>query len=78
LQPIGAGAGQHFVDADDVVGVGADAEMEPFFAGDFDEVSMQKRTLSVTQGLVGSVEGSRFVGARNVLVGTDTSGFEGF
>lgn len=59
--------------------MGADAEMEPFFAGDFDEVSMQKRTLSVTQGLeVRTVEGSRFVGARNVLVGTDTSGFEGF
>lgn len=38
LQSIGAGAGQHFVDADDVEGVGADAEMKTFFAGDFDEV----------------------------------------
>lgn len=46
LQPIGAGAGQHLVDADDVVGVGADAEMEAFFAGDFDEVPIQKRDVS--------------------------------
>lgn len=38
LQSIGAGAGQHLVDADDVVGVSADAEMETFFAGGFDEV----------------------------------------
>ena len=36
LQPIGAGTRQHLIDADDVVGVGADAEMEAFFAGDFD------------------------------------------
>jgi hypothetical protein len=41
LQPIGTGAGQHLVDADDVVRVGADAEMEAFFAGDFDEVSVR-------------------------------------
>ena len=40
LQPIGAGAGQHLVDADDVVRVGADAHVESFFAGGFDEVSM--------------------------------------
>ena len=40
LQPIGAGAGQHLVDADDVVGVGADAHVETFFAGGFDEVSL--------------------------------------
>ncbi len=36
LQPIGAGAGQHFVDADDMVRVGADAEVETLFTGDFD------------------------------------------
>ena len=36
LQSVGAGAGQHFVDADDVVGMSADTEMETFFAGDFD------------------------------------------
>lgn len=40
MEPVGAGAGQHFVDADDVVGVGADAEVEAFFAGYFDEVSL--------------------------------------
>lgn len=40
LESIGAGAGQHLVDADDVVGVGADAEVKSFFAGDFDEISI--------------------------------------
>ena len=40
LQSIGAGAGQHLVDADDVVGVGAHAEVETFFAGDLDEVPL--------------------------------------
>lgn len=41
LQPVGAGAGQHLVDADDMVGVSSHAEMEPFFAGEFHEVSSQ-------------------------------------
>ena len=40
LQSIGARAGQHFVDPDDVVRVGAHAQVEPFFAGDFHEVSV--------------------------------------
>ena len=39
LQSISPSTRQHFVDTDDVVGVGADAEVETFFAGDFDEVS---------------------------------------
>ena len=38
LQSIGTGARQHFVDTDDVVGVGADAEVETFLTGDLDEV----------------------------------------
>jgi hypothetical protein len=38
LQSIGASAGQHFVDADDVVGMGTYTQVEAFFAGDFDEV----------------------------------------
>lgn len=38
LQSIGTGARQHFVDTDDVVRVGADAEMETFFTGNLDEV----------------------------------------
>lgn len=38
LQTIGAGARQHFVDADDVVRVCADPQVEAFLAGDFDEV----------------------------------------
>ena len=38
LQSVGAGAGQHFVDADDVVRVGTYAEVKAFFAGDLDEV----------------------------------------
>ena len=40
LEAIGAGAGQHLVDADDVVGVGAHAQVETFFTGRFDEVSI--------------------------------------
>jgi hypothetical protein len=38
LQSIGTGARQHLVDADDVEGVGADAEMETLLAGVLDEV----------------------------------------
>ena len=38
LQSIGTGTRQHLVDADNVVRVGADTEMETFFAGDFDEI----------------------------------------
>ena len=38
LQAIGAGTREHFVDADDVIRVGANAEVEAFFASDFDEV----------------------------------------
>lgn len=41
LQPIGAGAGQHLVDANDVVGVGADAHVETFLAGNLDEVPLR-------------------------------------
>jgi hypothetical protein len=39
LQSIGTGTGQHLVDADDMVWVGSDAEMETFLSGDLDEVS---------------------------------------
>jgi hypothetical protein len=38
LQAIGAGARQHLVDADDVVRVGAHAQVEAFLAGDLDKV----------------------------------------
>jgi len=38
LKSIGTGAGQHLVDADDMVGVGSNSEMETFFAGNLDEV----------------------------------------
>ena len=38
LQTIGTGARQHLVDADDVVGVGADAHVETLLAGELDEV----------------------------------------
>lgn len=40
LKPISASAGQHFVDAHDVVRVGADPKVETFLASDFDEVSV--------------------------------------
>ena len=48
LEPIGAGTGQHLVDADNVVRVGADAKMETFLTCDFDEVP-------VTYSISGSV-----------------------
>jgi len=38
LQTIGTSARQHLVDADDVVRVGADAQMETFLSGGLDEV----------------------------------------
>lgn len=39
LESIGSGARQHLVDADDVVRVSANAEMETFFTGSLDKVS---------------------------------------
>jgi hypothetical protein len=44
LQPIGAGARQHLVDADDVVGVGADTEVETFLSSNLDEVLVRGDT----------------------------------
>ena len=55
LQAIGTGARQHLVDADDVVRVGAHAQVEAFLAGDLDEV------------LVGADAG-RFEGLRRELL----------
>jgi len=40
LQPIGASARQHLVDADDVVRVGADAEVEAVLAAGLDHVPL--------------------------------------
>ena len=44
LQSIGTSARQHLVDADNVVRVGADAEMETFLSGDLDEVLVGANT----------------------------------
>lgn len=44
LQSIGTGAGQHLVDADDVEGVSADAEVEAVLAGGLDEVLVGANT----------------------------------
>ncbi len=44
LETIGSGARQHLVDADDVVGVGADAEVETFLSGGLDEVPFDTHT----------------------------------
>jgi len=38
LKSIGTGAGQHLVDADNVVWVGSDSEMETFFASNLDKI----------------------------------------
>jgi hypothetical protein len=51
LQSIGTSARQHFVDADDVVGMSANAEMETFFAGNFDQVSSLEVSLVSVVGL---------------------------
>ena len=40
LESICSGARQHLVDTDHMVWVGADAEVETFFTGDLDEVSV--------------------------------------
>ena len=40
LETIGSGARQHLVDADDVVRVGADAEMETFLSGNLDKIPL--------------------------------------
>lgn len=39
LQSIGSGARQHLVDSDDMVGMGSDAEVEPFFSCDLHQIS---------------------------------------
>lgn len=39
LESIGSSTRQHLVDTDDVIRVGADAEVETFFTGNLDEVS---------------------------------------
>lgn len=44
LQSIGTGARQHLVDTDDVVRVGADAEVETFLSGGLDEVLVGANT----------------------------------
>ena len=54
LETVGAGAGQHLIDADDVVGVGAHAEVETFFAGGFDKVSV--REICQQHGLPSSMQ----------------------
>lgn len=42
LKTIGTSARKHLVDTDDVVGVGADTEVETFLTGDLDEVPVQR------------------------------------
>jgi len=44
LESIGSGTRQHLVDADDVVGVDTDTEMETFLSGDLDEVLVGANT----------------------------------
>ena len=44
LKPIGSGAGQHLVDADDVEGVDTDTEMERVLARGLDDVLVGANT----------------------------------
>jgi hypothetical protein len=44
LKPISSSARQHLVDADDMVGVDADTEMETFLSGNLDEVLVGANT----------------------------------
>jgi hypothetical protein len=44
LKPISSSARQHLVDADDVIRVGADAEMEGFLSGGLDHVLVGANT----------------------------------
>ena len=67
LETIGACARQHFVDADDMIGVRADAEVEAFLSGDLDKVPVSRRqsvSYPLDRGDVCS------------LVGADTGSFE--
>ena len=74
LQSIGTRTRQHLVDTDNVVRVGADTEMETFFAGDFDEVSgkISCQNLLVRMGINGILD------EENILIRADTGSFEGF
>ena len=47
LQSIGTGARQHLVDSDDMVGVGADTEMETFLSGNLDQVPINTISLCI-------------------------------
>ena len=76
LQSIGTGTRQHLVDTNNVVRVGADTEMETFFAGDFDEIPMWKFLLEFAH-----VDGwgrTEYGMERNILVRADTGSFESF
>ena len=70
LQSIGTSARQHLVDADDVVWMGADAEVETFLSGDFDQVSSKSVLVSVASPV------TDIASLSYVLVGADTRGFE--
>jgi len=65
LQSIGTGTGQHLVDTDDVVWVGADTHVESFLSGNLDEVP-------VPIVLVCDFGNLRNL---NVLVGANAGGF---
>jgi len=67
LQPIGAGAGQHLVDADDVVWVRTDAHVETLLASNLHKVP----------GVFVSPLTRSPVAVLNLLVGANTSGFQG-
>ena len=47
LQSIGASTRQHLVDADDVVWMSANTQMEAFLSGDLDEVSFDHTLVSL-------------------------------
>lgn len=70
LESIGSGTRQHLVDADDVVWVGADTEVETFLSCDLDEVP--EASISTCPFLICPCLFLRC----SLLVGADTGGFE--
>ena len=77
LKTIGTSARQHLVDTDDVEGVHTDTHVETFLTGDLHEVpgkgSLLVSFMFCNDGLYRRVCGSK---RSDILVGTDTGGFE--
>jgi hypothetical protein len=78
LETIGTSARQHLVDTDDVEGVDADTEVETFLTGDLHEVPVVLSLILFLSFLISYFlrRENRVRWLSDILVGTDTSGFQ--